>query len=538
MTQWLDPCSAEFDPKVTLEKSPDLLKFLLDAEACDDAEREIRRLGFIIDIADECGLLDPLREALDIGTELLSRESLTPRQSSIAHYFLSNAWEGIRRHSRTGRDLHAWEQPELAKQIVHLRSAVRLGRESGLDDLRLCQMNTNLGNLLNHCGRVVEAIAAWDRALNIDPGFAMALGNRGYGLHCFAILSHDPGHQECLLREAHRSLVTSLVPGPQSLHPQALSTFEELKRDIESQVPEEILNGSIPDRDYTAGWTEQEREYRNWCLRHRLFLNDLNDIDLGPIGAADVLTLPSMTTGLNDPQPSEIGFFNQMKQEYASARFFFFEGTRGEEAHFSDRDVTLINTLDYPVYGLAVERVKLAFRSSYSLFDKIAFFLNHYLGLLIPEKKVSFRSLWYKKGRPENGLREELGDPLNLGLKGLFWVSKDLHVKDPIFAAAIEPDAQLVATVRNHLEHKYLKVHEWAVPDPKQGMHVGFEALAYSLTRRDLETKTLRLLKLSRSALIYLVQAVLAEEQRRHSPDDDKIAGPMFLDTYEDDWKF
>lgn len=537
MTKWPDPCGAEFDPRLNFDKSPDLLRFLLDAKPCEDAGREIRRLGLIIDLADDCGLLDFLHKALKIGTELLSRESIAPRESSIAHYFLSNAWEGIRRHSRTRWDLYAWEQPELAEQIVHLRSAVRLGRESRIDDVRLCQMYTNLGNLLNHCGRVVEAFEAWDNALRIDSNFAMALGNRGYGLFGFAKLSHDIGHQACLLREAHHSLTASLVPGSRPINPQALSGFEKTKKEIEAQVPENILDGTISDRDYTEGWTKPEREYRFWCLRNRLFLNDLNEIDLGPIAAADVLTLPSITTNANDPQPSEIGFFNQMKQEYTSSRFLLFDATKGREAHFSDRNVTLINTLDYPVYGLAVEILKLSFRSSYSLFDKIAFFLNHYLGLSIPERRVSFRSLWYKNGNPKNGIRGDIGRPSNLGLKGLFWVSKDLYVPDPNFAEAIEPDAQLVATVRNHLEHKYLKVHDWVVPDSNCSKILGFEELAYSLTRRDLEIKTLRLLKLSRSALFYLVQAVYAEELRRHPPDDDKIAGPIFLDTYEDDWK-
>jgi LA2681-like HEPN len=43
---------------------------------------------------------------------------------------------------------------------------------------------------------------------------------------------------------------------------------------------------------------------------------------------------------------------------------------------------SLYNTLDYPTYSVAIEKVKAAYRLAYSLFDKIAFFLNAYLDLL------------------------------------------------------------------------------------------------------------------------------------------------------------
>ena len=80
-----------------------------------------------------------------------------------------------------------------------------------------------------------------------------------------------------------------------------------------------------------------------------------------------------------------------------------FEGIHSHTMHFSDRDVLLYNTLDYPSYALAVEKLKSAFRSAYSLLDKVAFFLNDYAS--VPVANVSFRSVWYigqmqKEGRP------------------------------------------------------------------------------------------------------------------------------------------
>jgi LA2681-like HEPN len=89
-------------------------------------------------------------------------------------------------------------------------------------------------------------------------------------------------------------------------------------------------------------------------------------VDLGPfsIAAQDVLALPSYVTPL-DESPTLIGFFNQIKQEHASARWLLYEGCHADAVHFSDRDVTL--TLGS--YGLSIEKVRVAFRMAYSLLD-------------------------------------------------------------------------------------------------------------------------------------------------------------------------
>jgi hypothetical protein len=113
-------------------------------------------------------------------------------------------------------------------------------------------------------------------------------------------------------------------------------------------------------------------------LTNRLFLNPINDALERSVAADDGLALPSFVTKLGEP-PTLIGFFNQLKQEYVSARWAYYGGTHSDRPHFSDRSVSLFNTLDYPTYGLAIEHVRTSFRVAYSLFDKVAFFLNSYL---------------------------------------------------------------------------------------------------------------------------------------------------------------
>ena len=101
--------------------------------------------------------------------------------------------------------------------------------------------------------------------------------------------------------------------------------------------------------------------------------------------------LPPIVEELDDrpdgsTPPPVIGFFNQMKQEYVSARFTLYEGLRDTKIHFSDRGVQLFDTLDFPMHSLATERVRAGFRIAYSLLDKVAFLIDHYWQLGLVDK--------------------------------------------------------------------------------------------------------------------------------------------------------
>lgn len=90
-----------------------------------------------------------------------------------------------------------------------------------------------------------------------------------------------------------------------------------------------------------------------------MFLNTLNDAFPYSISAHDILHLPNIITKI-DEGPRFHGLFNQIKQEYVSARFMIFDAISFQGSHFSDRDVHLVNTLDYPVYGISIEKLKYA----------------------------------------------------------------------------------------------------------------------------------------------------------------------------------
>jgi hypothetical protein len=451
----------------------------------------------------------------------------------ILNYFLANAWNGL--HQLSGEapgDSWEWHRREFEREIVHLRTAVRSGVFSSVPKIRQCQIHTNLGNALSTIGRFVDALEHYDRTLELDKSFGMAQGNRGMVLVGYARCLYDQGHAMVFLAEARRELNAALR---RQLEGHAREAFGRTAEWVTAMLRRRRRRLRVDLMRHPMGKSKAEERYRRWCLAERLFLNPLNDLGAYPIGARDILTTPSIRVGL-DEGPYYPGFFNQMKQEFVSARYLYYEGVVGDRLHFSDREVFLYNTLDYPVYSLGVERVKATFRIVYSLFDKIAFFLNQYLGLGIAERQVSFRALWYEKQDRRREVRPEFSRRANWPLRGLFWVAKDLHEDATEFREVMDPDAERLAEIRNHLEHKYLKVHDPLID--RAGIPAGMrDSLAYSVSRADLEAKALRLLKIARASLIYLSLGIHTEERSRAARNGTKLVAPVRLDRWEDDWK-
>lgn len=501
-------------------------------------EEALQRTGILIDLSEDHRSEAGLEVALGWADGLSERDLRTEHQS-ILHYFIGNAWSLLHQLRHAGEEsAWGWEITEIEKQVLHHRTALNLAQGGRLEAQRRCQIHTNLGNALNTIGRFVEAIEQWDAALRIDPEFAMAIGNRAKGLYRYARHLYDDEHQRVILPVVLKQIEYALQG---TLDGHARTGFESLLAEIRELCENNGLDGTFDLDGFDLGSSPAEEEYRRWCLDQRLFLSPLNDLGPHTVAATDVLLLPDLTLPADEP-PSLIGFYNQLKQEYVSARYLYYEGVTATESHFSDRDVKLINTLDYPSYSLAVEKVKGSFRTCYSVLDKIAFFLNDYFKLGIPERSTNIRTIWYVNQQRRAGLLPEFLDRPNWPLRGLYWLTKDLAEKRTDFRQAMSPDAQDVVVIRNHLEHKYLKLHEgdWAPEseDVEAAITFSMDTLSYSMSRSDFEQKTLRALKLTRAALIYLSLAVHAEEKANgRDRDSSTLALPMFTDIWEDDWK-
>ncbi|MEI9803514.1 MAG: LA2681 family HEPN domain-containing protein [Pseudolabrys sp.] len=343
-----------------------------------DDEKAFQYLGSLIDSAFHLGRPEGTDKALAWSDELEVRP-LSAANQMLLDYFRANAWENRKNlHIHDKEKAWRWTQPEALQQILFLRRAVRRAEFPQWESVRQAEVLTNLANQLNTLGRFVEALNYWTRALVVRQNFGMALGNRGLALSIYARALFDNGHKRIFLLFSHHDLSAALSESAYYESEQdapAKNAFRQRKEEIEALIT--IPKGKEPPKlhEHSIGDTDEERRYRQWVLYEKLFLTPLNDLGYHSIAACDTFTLPSFVTAINEP-PTWIGFFNQMKQEYVSARWMLYEGMQVSAPHFSDKNVTLYNTLDYPSYSLAVERTKSAFRTAYSLFDKIGFFLK------------------------------------------------------------------------------------------------------------------------------------------------------------------
>ncbi|MGA2060731.1 MAG: LA2681 family HEPN domain-containing protein [Thermoguttaceae bacterium] len=466
-------------------------------------EDAVNRTISLSTLAIEIGRKDCLERAL-AWHEDLERREICDELAIFLDFNRANAIAG----NRYGTHWQ-WEQPTLVREIFYLRRAVSNPCFSRVPDVTRCAVLNNLGSRLRVAGRLVDSLEYWRRALEVQPNFGMALCNRAGGLVNYAKAIEDPGKRALLFLVAHKEASAALASTAIYMHPHDEHTRKAakgLKEWIESFLDIEGISAIDPLTWEDTSTTEAERGYRRWCLANRLYLNEANDLGQHTVATTDTLVLPSHVVSVDAPQIFE-SFFDQMKQEYVSARWMLYEGLSAEAPHFSDRDVYLYKTEPHPRLSLAIERIKAAYRISYSLFDKIGFFLNGYMSLGIPEREVSFRRLW--RSGEKQPIRNEFDQTGNWGLCALYWLAKDFYEKKNDEVA--EPEAQSLSDIRNHLEHKYLRivVDERASSPP--------DDLALIVSSEQFVAKALHLLRRARSALIYLVIGVGLEERRRQT---------------------
>jgi hypothetical protein len=494
-----------------------------------DAEA-LEHIGQLVDESLDASFERGAKRGLYLLDELSKRE-LIDTDGALVEYFRANAWTALS-HIANVRQSWSWEASERQAELLALSRAANHAGFASLDKPRRCQILTNYANILNMVGRTIDAIAVWDAALKIIPGFAMARGNRGCGLRGYAGMIVDNRERAILALHAFDSLRSTMAEDAlfDSADPQAAVVYfadqaSQLTGAVDIEAVRAMQNLDHGDR----GRSKAEQAYRRWCLEHRLFLCPLND--LGPYAAAatDDLMLPPLTEGRDDRPdghlpPPIIGFFSQMKQEYASARFMLFEGISSTQVHFSDRGVALTDTLDYPLYSLASERVRTAFRVAYSLLDKVAFLVDRYWNLGKIPDRVSFKNVWMVENKAR--LLPQFEEHENLPLRGLFWLSKELF--DEQLKQTTAADARELHGIRNALEHTYLRVNEgWAKPFMINGTNNGSFGIA--IGSDELEAKAIRVMQMARSALFYVSFAIGVEERKKQLTNPDPLVGTIPL---------
>lgn len=477
----------------------------------------LQRLAELVDASEDCA--SPSGAAHAVALAKSFRPNCSAAGVGQLDYFEANAWHVLRRlRTKQGADEWAWEQPEFEEEAVCLRRALRASEHPDFPPGRRLQILTNLGNLMSVLGRTVEAIGYYDRALAFYPKFGMALGNRAQVFASYSNYDYDKGHRAMFLAQARDDFAASTK---HDTEPGARDFFAAQVRHLDSQGFAKGLRRFDLD-GFDLGADDAEQSFRRWVLNQRLYLNTLNDLGPHPVAATDFLHLPTMVTSI-EVGTTFHGFYNQLKQEFAAARWLAYEALHDESPAMADQGVRLVNARDGAVFGLRLEKLKYAFRSSYSLLDKVSVFLNAYLDLGLPPQKVTLRTVWFEDTKGGQRRINQKIPTRNLPLRGLFWLAKDFSETGGEFAAAMEPDAQDLVRVRNRLEHQFLRVTSVA-------SHPWKKDLGFDLSEELLKSRTMRLLRRSRAALIYLVLAIHTQESIEGKRDKSKLVAPDMLE--------
>lgn len=362
------------------------------------------------------------------------------------------------------------------------------------------QIWVNLGNCFDHLGRVVDALECYEEALKCNPNHGMALGNKGMALKYYALLTGE--HQVTYLIEAYSLLSQALKLGAPH---ETVNLFSKELEDIrEIFLDKEILDKPPKYPGYTIkADSELERFLIDFCLKNKLYLNICNFCQKCDASIGDTAHIKTMIISINKTKDITDNLFmylssylNQIKQDYIVSRFLLILSRHKEtDLNFVDKRVKIIDTFNNNMHNIYIQLVKISFKNFYDILDKIACFINKYLKLRIPEKKVNFHSFWYTNSKHKK-IRKKIYDTKNFSLNALFDIHKDLY-KGPY---------KKLRYTRNALTHRFVNVRM------VQELEDSENTTEYTLLRQ-----TLELARIIRNAIIYLLYFVHVEERKKEA---------------------
>ena len=160
--------------------------------------KKLQDLAIAIDAASGAGDEEALRQ---LGKECEeSLDGATGEDRVFLLYYRANTYGAIvTAKTADPAKLWDWELPDAVQNILLLRRAIAEPSFGTIDQIRACQIRTNLANRLNALGRPVAANEQWLKVLKTEPRFAKALANRAQAI---AFYANDP------VRQGARSLPT------------------------------------------------------------------------------------------------------------------------------------------------------------------------------------------------------------------------------------------------------------------------------------------------------------------------------------------
>jgi tetratricopeptide (TPR) repeat protein len=344
-------------------------------------------------------------------------------------------------------------------------------------------------NCLSDMGRFSEATRLYEHALQVKPGDPIAIANLALSLREIALIADDPED----LREAsgvfEQALATGELDGLGGLG--TAERIRELKDEIDS-----VLR-SRPQTPSAKKAVDPET-YQGFCKRSQLFLNFCFHSDDCLHIPTDTLTFAFADVADENRLIRCARTINEIKQQFAVARLLVFESfCHPPYSGKADELTVYFDLTDESVYGVRSGKLKVAYETIFNLLDKIALFLNDYLHLGMPDKDISFRTIW--KDNQKNIRPPFLANPSKY-LRALYELKKELPHQEHL---------GVFTDIRNLLTHRYFVLHakdgDWKNAADGDQYHAGY---------REFLDLTVQLLGLAKSATIYLIAFIRTTESR------------------------
>ncbi|CAN1542144.1 LA2681-like HEPN domain containing protein [Fimbriimonadaceae bacterium] len=476
--------------------------------------------GVLIDVGSHGGEEDLIRQGMEVAEAFIADTSVTPECHVRARYNLSNGYAALafineQNGDIEGRLKHWGQQRDELQKLA-------LDRRSIPSDL-VTEVLTNFGNVMDELGRTVEAIDLWDQVLAIDPDHPVALGSKGQAY--LRLLGIQPIHNLRVL-EAARDCLEKCLSQPERITRHAdysaIGRYEKSLVDVKRIATQ--LAGQFDAfqdkismlRDQHDGW-QPDSAHLAWA-RAGLLLTVNPFPEWCPDTLKDDIFFDGLGTEANETGTrrfTELAHtLNQIKEDFALARYSLTMAAEPDAIVGMSSVTQFADTLDYADFGLASAMIKASIRTSVDIFDKIANFMNRYLQLGIPDRKVSFASVWYEKGvtdpkkRVESPILTKLL-PTSGWLRGIRDVAENLN-----FYPAPSKDA------RNKVTHDYLIIENAVRPSVVlHGKVVSVDAHEYAR----------QLLMMAKGAVVNLVALVQREESLRLAESENSRQSIPFL---------
>lgn len=309
--------------------------------------------------------------------------------------------------------------------------------------------HTNQANILDNYKRNFEAILLYDKVLKRNPEFGMALGNKAIALYRYYKLS--PNKSNLILKIAE-DLLKSSLEDPELLEIGGQKAFDEFNRMLNS-ISLFLKEINFTETSYA---TISINEYEKFIAENNLFLN----FDFGFITDKDSIEdslFPSFIQKLDEMKTKEgntkifsdkvvhsIKIFNQIKEDFTSARFLFYEWSN-KDISLQDKSVSWVYTFDYSRNSIKFSVLKMILANLYNILEKIARVVLTYFEINNASDDIYLNHLELEK------YKNLLLKTKNYQLLALYDLSKDFH-KNKVY--------NKFQKLRNKLTHSAIDIFE------------------------------------------------------------------------------